>query len=350
MKKLLLLLCIISIVACKEEPKDYATVSGKISNPHEDKTLTIFKGKDYKKEIKLNDDGTFNDTLKIDEGDYSIKHGAEYGSIYLKNGFVSSFETDYEDFDSKLVYSGDAADINNFSIKSYLISDEYFTDDLFNDGTEEDLDKAIAGYEKGFNDLMNSYEGLDSAHIADGKKNMERTVKSIGGYLKGKIALKAALPKGAASPTFVNYENYKGGTTSLEDLKGKYVYLDIWATWCGPCKREIPSLKEVEKEFHGKNIEFVSISVDNGRGYKGETDEEKALAAKEGWKKMIVDKELGGIQLYADKAWESDFIRDYKIDGIPRFILIDPDGNIVSADAPRPSSEKLVEMLNALSI
>ncbi|MBV6653894.1 MAG: TlpA family protein disulfide reductase, partial [Mameliella sp.] len=214
----------------------------------------------------------------------------------------------------------------------------------------EDLDKAIAGYKKGFTDLMDSYEGLDSAHIANGKKSMEGTVKSIEGYLKGKIALKAALPKGSVSPVFENYENYKGGTTSLEDLKGKYVYLDIWATWCGPCKREIPSLKKVEKEFHDKNIEFVSISVDNGRGYKGETDEEKAAAAKEGWKKMIAEKELGGIQLYADKAWKSDFIRGYQINGIPRFILIDPDGNIVSPDAPRPSSDKLVEMLNALNI
>ena len=73
-------------------------------------------------------------------------------------------------------------------------------------------------------------------------------------------------------------------------------------------------------------------------------------AAKEGWKKMIVDKELGGIQLFADKAWESDFIKNYKINGIPRFILIDPEGNIVSADAPRPSNPKLVEMLKELSI
>ena len=266
MKKLLLLLCAVSIISCKEEPKDYATVSGKILNPHESKTLTIFKGKEYTKEITLNDDGTFSDTLKVDEGDYSIKHGAEYGSLYLKNGFESSFETDYEDFDSKLVYAGDGADINNFGIKSYLISDEYFTDDLFSSGTKEDLDKSIAAYEKGFRDLMDSYEGLDSLHRASGEQNMQGTIKNIKRYLTGKIALREALPTGAASPTFTNYENYAGGTTSLEDLKGKYVYVDVWATWCGPCKREIPSLKKVEKEFHGKNIEFVSISVDNGRG------------------------------------------------------------------------------------
>ena len=63
---------------------------------------------------------------------------------------------------------------------------------------------------------------------------------------------------GTPSPAF-DYENHKGGTTSLESLKGKYVYIDVWATWCGPCIAQIPFLKELEKEYHGKNIEFVSF-------------------------------------------------------------------------------------------
>jgi len=45
-----------------------------------------------------------------------------------------------------------------------------------------------------------------------------------------------------------------GGTTSLDDLKGKYIYIDVWATWCGPCKAEIPFLKDVEKKYHGKKL------------------------------------------------------------------------------------------------
>ena len=139
--------------------------------------------------------------------------------------------------------------------------------------------------------------------------------------------------KGETSPKFVNYENYKGGTTSLDDLKGKFVYVDVWATWCGPCKAEIPFLKEVEKQYHGKNIEFVSLSVDKA------ADHDK-------WKTMIAEKELGGIQVFADKSWESDFVQDYLIKGIPRFIIIDPQGNIVSSNAPRPSSPKLIEMFD----
>ena len=143
--------------------------------------------------------------------------------------------------------------------------------------------------------------------------------------------------KGQPSPQFIGYENFAGGTTSLSDLKGKYVYVDVWATWCGPCKAEIPSLKEVEKKYHGKNIEFVSISVDKAK------DHEK-------WVKMVTEKELRGIQLFSDKDWDSDFVTGYLIKGIPRFILIDPNGNIVNSNAPRPSDSKLIDLFNELSI
>lgn len=146
-----------------------------------------------------------------------------------------------------------------------------------------------------------------------------------------------ALNVGKPSPQFIDYKNYKGGTTSLDDLKGKYIYIDIWATWCGPCIAEIPSLKKVEKQFHDNNIEFVSISIDKV------SDHEK-------WKTMIEEKELGGIQLFADNDWKSKFVTDYQIEGIPRFILIDPEGNIVNPNAPRPSNPELTKLFTGLSI
>jgi thiol-disulfide isomerase/thioredoxin len=139
---------------------------------------------------------------------------------------------------------------------------------------------------------------------------------------------------GKPSPSFA-YENFKGGTTKLDDYKGKYVYIDVWATWCGPCRREIPYLQKLEEAYHGKNIEFVSISVDVKKDYKE-------------WRKMVADKSLGGVQLYADKDWNSDFIKAYGINSIPRFILIDPKGNIVNADAARPSDPELKEQLDKL--
>lgn len=145
-----------------------------------------------------------------------------------------------------------------------------------------------------------------------------------------------ALRPGNVAPGF-NYENQKGGKTSLEDLKGKYVYIDLWATWCGPCREQIPFLQKVEEQYKGKNIEFVSISID-------------AINDQPKWSKFVVEKQLGGIQLLAENEWESKIIKDYSVRGVPTFILIDPNGNIVSAYAPKPSDPKLIELLNSLKI
>lgn len=145
------------------------------------------------------------------------------------------------------------------------------------------------------------------------------------------------LSKGSPSPKFVDYENHKGGVTSLDDFKGKYVYIDFWATWCGPCLAEGPSFDKVEKQYHGKIIVFIGISTDKVK------DHDK-------WRKMVSDRNMGGIQLLADKGAYSEFYSEYGITSIPRFILIDPEGNIVSANAPRPSDPKLIELFDELGL
>ncbi|MFB6258853.1 MAG: TlpA family protein disulfide reductase [Flavobacteriales bacterium] len=132
------------------------------------------------------------------------------------------------------------------------------------------------------------------------------------------------LAKGRTAPGF-SYPTVDGDTLSLQDLKGKYVYIDAWATWCGPCKREIPHLKELEEQFKDDPIAFVSISLDRED-------------AKERWKKMVDEKGLGGHQLIANgEAFDSKLAREYLIRSIPRFILIGPQGKIIDRRAERPS-------------
>ena len=155
--------------------------------------------------------------------------------------------------------------------------------------------------------------------------------------------MRKAFPVGSPAPTFEDYENFKGGTTSLSDLEGKFVYVDVWATWCAPCKAEIPYLKEIEADYHDKNIAFVSMSIDDDRTHGGSWEK-----AKSDWKAMVADKDLGGIQIYAPKGWQSDFVTGFQIKGIPRFILIDPEGNVADPSAPRPSNPELRETLNKL--
>lgn len=140
---------------------------------------------------------------------------------------------------------------------------------------------------------------------------------------------------GNKSPEF-NYENFEGGTTSLESLKGKYVYIDVWATWCSPCLKEIPHLIELEKDYQNKNVEIVGISIDEQNDYNK-------------WKAMLTEGEYAGTQLYSGgDAWRADFARGYNVQSIPRFILIDPEGNIYDADAYRPSDPKLRELFDEI--
>lgn len=141
---------------------------------------------------------------------------------------------------------------------------------------------------------------------------------------------------GEATPSFT-YVNYNGGYSSSYDLKGKYTYIDVWATWCGPCRYEIPFLQKIEEEYRNKNIQFVSISVDK-------------LENEDKWRAMIQEKKLGGIQLLAGDDKTSDFIVGYKITTIPRFILLDPNGIIISSNAPRPSDPKLIEKFKEIGI
>jgi len=186
----------------------------------------------------------------------------------------------------------------------------------------------------GLTSMLGRVENLDEFYTAFNEISTNEEHKA---EVKKNYEILKSVEKGQPSPKFTDFENHAGGTTSLDDLKGKYVYIDVWATWCGPCIAEIPSLKKVEKAYHGKNIEFVSLSIDTEDAY-------------DKWKAMVTEKELGGIQLLADNAWESKFVQDYLIRGIPRFILIDPQGNIVNANAPRPSDPKLVETFESLSI
>ena len=142
---------------------------------------------------------------------------------------------------------------------------------------------------------------------------------------------------GKPAPTF-NYTNTKGEEVPLENLRGKSVYVDVWATWCGPCKREIPHLKELEEKYHENNdIVFMSVSIDQ-------------MKDKDKWLKMVEEKELSGVQLMADKDWKSSICKDYAIRGIPRFLLIDKDGNIMDKNAPRPSSKEIKEVMANLAM
>lgn len=138
--------------------------------------------------------------------------------------------------------------------------------------------------------------------------------------------VKKILP-GNPSPNF-DYPNVSGEKVALSDFKGKLVYIDVWATWCGPCIREIPSLKALAEDYKDQDLAIVSISIDPAKDHGK-------------WLNMVKEKDLQGYQIFADKDWKSDFVTAYNIKGIPRFILLDKEGKIIQADAPRPSDSEI---------
>ncbi|MES2777341.1 MAG: TlpA disulfide reductase family protein [Bacteroidota bacterium] len=116
-----------------------------------------------------------------------------------------------------------------------------------------------------------------------------------------------------------------GRMISMKDFKGKVVFIDVWATWCGPCREQFPFLREVEEEYKdNKNIVFLGITIDR------EKDRQK-------WSNMIKNEHLPPLQLFDDMG--KSFARKYEITGIPRFLLVGKDGKWIEVRCPRPEAK-----------
>lgn len=140
----------------------------------------------------------------------------------------------------------------------------------------------------------------------------------------------SGLLRGNSIPDF-QLQDKEGKYVSLSTLKGNYVFIDCWASWCGPCRGEIPKLKQLEEKFAGKDIVFVGVSCDEN---------------KDKWLEALKSLKLDGIQLL--DVTRGKFSRFFKIKGIPRFILLDKEGKILRAVMSRPSNpqtEKYLEQL-----
>ncbi len=331
-KYILFIAILFTLSACKEEPKYYAVIYGKIKNASTDSLIYSKSGK--KTIIKLNEDGTFRDTLKaVEVGSGSLNNGKYGTALYLKNGFDIKITADARDFENTVKFEGIGEESSTFLAEHHKLLRKRTNDSDLYTQSRDKFDAEMNRFQEETLTLLENTKNLDSTFIVFNKNNQKGLMKSM--YKKYNQANAGDLLNGKSSPKFVDYINYAGGTTSLDDLKGKYVYIDLWATWCKPCIAEIPYLKKLEKEYHGKNINFVSISVDKKK------DGDK-------WKAFVKDNHLTGTQLWSqgDKA----FGKAYYTSGIPKFILIDPEGNIVEAAAPRPSDPKLKDILENLDL
>jgi len=138
---------------------------------------------------------------------------------------------------------------------------------------------------------------------------------------------------GEPAPNFT-LTDINGQKVSLSDFKGKVVYMDIWASWCAPCISEINKSKGLKDKFEAnKDVIFLYVSI----------DEDPAK-----WKEMVAKKNIHGVHVISSKGQEGDISKNFKVQGIPKFILIDKNGNIQNPSAKRPSDPDLIDDITAL--
>jgi len=142
---------------------------------------------------------------------------------------------------------------------------------------------------------------------------------------------------GAKPADEIQLTDLNGKSFGLSDFKGKVIYLDVWASWCGPCRKQFPYAKELKAKFSKKdkkNIVFLYISIDN---------------TKAAWKKAIDQMGIEGKHGLSPGGWGSEITRKMKVNSIPRYFIIDKKGKVVDENAPRPSTPELYGILKKLA-
>jgi thiol-disulfide isomerase/thioredoxin len=157
----------------------------------------------------------------------------------------------------------------------------------------------------------------------------------------GKLAL-------VDKPIDIAFTAADGRKVDLKELRGKVVLVDFWATWCGPCKAEIPNIKKVYADYHDKGFEIVGIALENARLTPSDTPEQTA-AKLEKAKKILTDftteAEMTWPQQFDGKFWKNEISTLYEIASIPAMFLIDQEGKLVTTTARGPKLEAEVKRL-----
>ncbi|MFD2554517.1 TlpA family protein disulfide reductase [Sphingobacterium tabacisoli] len=156
-------------------------------------------------------------------------------------------------------------------------------------------------------------------------------IKTYAPFLETSYAVFQTLTVGKPAPDFA-LTGADGKIYQLSDFKGKVIYLDFWASWCSPCRYEMKNhAAQLHEKFKGKDVVFLFVSMDD------HVDK---------WKKAIEEDQIEGVHVLSPDGNRGSFAKRYNISGIPRYMVIDRAGIMHENNAPRPSQQETVELLN----
>ncbi len=260
----------------------------------------------------------------------SLIMGETYSTmrLRLKGDSAKLFSTEYK----KAIQPAFAQNSKNFidaSLMQLVVYRDIAEDILSEPGPEKDKQKirdwyaasALVGEMRKISDkdLLKAYEPKVVAIKTVDYKNA----------VKASLASLLKFGKGDEARSFIAAD-LDGKKISLQSLKGKVVYLDLWATWCGPCLAEMPHYEELKAKYKdNNNIVFVSLSIDDT-----ETP----------WKKNVETRKADGYQWIINR----NALADYEIVSIPRTIVIDKNFKIADLNAPLPSDKTTIPMIEGL--
>nr|WP_256439390.1 TlpA disulfide reductase family protein [Pedobacter sp. SYSU D00823] len=335
------------LAACKN--KDQFTLNGKLENADTIKQVYLYKQGMVVDSALLNEDKEFKFNVASPDPDFYfiVTPGEKNYLLLAQNGDDLEFRADYKN------PSGE-----------YTIDGSELADKL------EDFNKISASHQKKFAELQRRYEETVSKNPAlrdsivavmtpvfqenmdefaqasikfgnENKDNLagfyamssldrtqyEQPVVAYAEQIKGKFANNKAVQEflaytdkikslaiGQTAPEF-EAPSLEGSNIKLSSLRGKYVLIDFWASWCPPCREENPNLVKQYKAYSGKNFTILGVSLDN---------------SKDAWKKAINDDHLSWNHVSELNQWESNIAKKYQVEALPSSFLIDPQGKIVA--------------------